>query len=373
MKKIFALALAAVMTASMATVAFAVDLEGEGIFVGTLPADVPEDISDNEDWMFILDDGVATDTVGNNGGLVEGGAEIAIPIGYQDEDGTLYWYTTGIDYDKRYVYADWDVNEAEDVEIRLVKYDMDDDATNSDLIMRLLNQDDPATGSTSAVRIYSVVITVPDNTSNKTVDLAGTVAVGKSKSAAKSSEDIVEVGISYTPNGVVRIDDFDGSDTLYSDTTGIVDFEDDAGEIDIEFGDDAAMFTVNVTGQSKLNLAWNTDYDKEFAALYDDANIDFITWEGKPSFNKTGTLYIYADEDTFLYEVTADGAKAVDAEWDEDYEAWVLKTRTLSAYAISDMELDTTVKTEDENTSSTETEDSTTTDDGTKPNPDTGR
>ena len=125
------------------------------------------------------------------------------------------------------------------------------------------------------------------------------------------------------------------------------------------------MFTVDVTGQGKVNLAWNTDFDKEFANKYDYANIDFVTFVGKPSFNKTGTLYIYADEDEFVYEVTEDGAKAVKAEWNEDYEAWELKTRTLKSYAISDVELGEKTVTEDKNESSKpETG---------KENPDTGR
>ena len=98
--------------------------------------------------------------------------------------------------------------------------------------------------------------------------------------------------------------------------------------------------------------------------MYDYANLDFITFEGKPSFNRTGDFYIYADEDAYIYEVTADGAKAVEATWDEDYEAWTFRTRTLSAYAISDVELDEKTVTEDK--------DDTTTDDG-KVNPDTGR
>ena len=49
---------------------------------------------------------------------------------------------------------------------------------------------------------------------------------------------------------------------------------------------------------------------------------------------------IYADEDAFVYEVTADGAKALDATWDEDYEAWKFRTRSLTSYVISDVELD---------------------------------
>ena len=155
---------------------------------------------------------------------------------------------------------------------------------------------------------------------------------------------------------------WDGGE-LVSGQTGIVTFDGEEGEIDIEF-EDVATFTVDITGQRKLNLAWNTDFNKEFAADYDYANIDFLTFVGEPSFNKTGVMYIYAPEDSFIYEVTEDGAKAINATWDEDYEAWTFRTRTLGSYAISDVELDEKTVTDDK--------DDTTTDDG-KVNPDTGR
>ncbi len=58
-------------------------------------------------------------------------------------------------------------------------------------------------------------------------------------------------------------------------------------------------FDVDVTGQGKLNLSNNADFNKEFAAMYDYANIDFITFEKDPTFNKNGTAYIYADEDAY--------------------------------------------------------------------------
>ena len=41
----------------------------------------------------------------------------------------------------------------------------------------------------------------------------------------------------------------------------------------MNFGD-LMEFEVDVTGQGKLNLKWNTDFDPEFAAMYDYANID---------------------------------------------------------------------------------------------------
>ena len=106
--------------------------------------------------------------------------------------------------------------------------------------------------------------------------------------------------------------------------------------------------------------------------MYDYANIDFITFEKEPTFNKIGTAYIYADEDAYIYEVTADGAKEIKGlKWDEDYEAWKLTTRTLTSYAVSDTKLDTKTTTEDKEEGSSSTGSSST--DSGKENPDTGR
>ena len=96
--------------------------------------------------------------------------------------------------------------------------------------------------------------------------------------------------------------------------------------------------------------------------VLDYANIDFITFEFEPSFNKIGQVWIYADEDAFIYKKGAEGAEKINGlEWDEDYEAWTFKTRELGAYVISDVELDEKTVTEDK--------DDTTTDDGKVPTP----
>ena len=136
--------------------------------------------------------------------------------------------------------------------------------------------------------------------------MAGDIIVYKSTSEKKNADvwNSFAFGLSY---GYDLEENFEGT---FADPAkgGVVKFEKTAEEIDIEFDDDA-MFTVDVTGQGKLNLAYNTDFDEEFAAKYEYANIDFLTFEGEPSFNRTGKLYIYAEEGTYLYEVTADGAK----------------------------------------------------------------
>ena len=137
-------------------------------------------------------------------------------------------------------------------------------------------------------------------------------------------------------------DEYEDYVSIEPDTRAVVKFADDASdEFEVEFGDDA-RFVFNARGQGKLNLAYNTKYDRDFAYDYDDANIDFINFEGEPTTNRTGTLYIYADEDSYIYEVTSKGAKKINgAYYDDDEEAWVIRTRNLTSYAISDKKLKT--------------------------------
>ena len=323
MKKILALTLAAVMAAGMTTVAFADD------------KDVVVTFDTNK---YVLDDGEAAYDDILNDEYVKGGDEIALPILIDGQP-----YVINADFDKKLVAdVDWDVNEA-DTEFRFVKYAKD------------------TFSSTEALRVYSLVITVPENDGDKVIDLMGTVAVGKTRSEAKDADrEDVSVSIAPAAKDVTKFEDADFS----AGKTGIVSFSDEEGEIDIEFGDQA-MFTVDVTGQGKLNLTWNTTFDKEFAAKYDYANLDFINFEGEPSFNKTGDFYIFADEDAFIYRKGAEGVEAVNAEWDEDMDAWRIRTRKLDSFVISDVELDKQTV--------TDTDDSSSTTDGGKENPDTGR
>ena len=348
MKKTLALVLAALMTAGMTTVAFAAKAGDKNVMIGWSAEDGNLNDASNVYYVINSDDVAEVAT----GKTVEGGDEIAIPLVlWTDVDGDgnasgdntgakdkYEWYRDTDDLKKPNVYTDWRIGDA-DAEIRMVKYGAGDYR-------------------------YSVVVTVPENDTNKAIDLEGKIMVGRTKNAAEDAQfGSFDLGVTYAP-AAETVKTY-GGETLVAGETGIYKFNDD-GEIDIEFGDQA-LFTVDVTGQSKLNLAWNTDFNKEFAAMYDYANIDFLTFEYTPSFNKTGTLYLYAPEDAFIYEVTADGAKEIKGlAWDEDYEAWTFKTRTLGAYAISDVELTEKTVTEDKDDTSSTT-------DGGKTNPDTGR
>ena len=349
MKKLFALAMAAVMAAGMTTVAFA---DTQNIYVSNWDSAWYVVGSDNRvDYVTDVEP--------------EGGDTIAIPMFVwddKDDDGeidrgekdSVFAYTSSYD-GKVYIDDVWSVGEPAEVTTGWVNFEK----VQKQLPWWMDKYGDR--------QIKCVLITLPENDTNKVEDLAGEIRVGRSKSAAKKSPFTFDLELSYYADNTLTgttARPWDGGE-LISGETGIVSFDKEEGEIDIEF-EDVATFTVDISGQGKLNLAWNTSFNKEFGAMYDYANLTFVNFEGTPSFSKNGTLMVYAEPDTFIYEVTEDGAKKVDAEYDEDYEAWVLTTRTLSSYVVSDVELTEKTVTDTEDGSST-------TDDGSKPIPDTGR
>lgn len=226
---------------------------------------------------------------------------------------------------------------------------------------------------------YWVKVSTKDSTSTKDIDLVGDISIGRTKSSAEGNE--VTLGVTLTNTDNTNGDDFVDVDSdvyIEDGQRAVVSFADDASDVVVEFGDDA-WFEFNARGQGKLNLAYNTKYDKEFAYDYDDANIDFITFEGEPTTNRTGTLYIYADEDSYIYEVTSKGAKKINgAYYDDDEGAWVIRTRHLTSYAISDKKLKTVDQMENGSSSSSNNNSGSNSgnnggNNNGKPNPDTGR
>ena len=173
-------------------------------------------------------------------------------------------------------------------------------------------------------------------------------------------------------------EDVDSDAYIEPGQRAVLSFADDADDVVIEFGDDA-WYEFNARGQGRVNFAYNTNFDRDFAYDYDHANIDFINFVAEPTTNKTGTLYIYADEDSYIYEVTSKGAKKINgAYYDDDEGAWVIRTRHLTSYAISDRRLKTIDQMEDDKNSSSSSKPSGSQGSGSgngnyKPIPDTGR
>ncbi|HIY81286.1 MAG TPA: hypothetical protein H9678_04205 [Firmicutes bacterium] len=244
---------------------------------------------------------------------------------------------------------------------------------------------------------YWVEIKTKEDDTTKVLDLAGVLRIGSTKNKAEDATNEFQLDTSmdnrvYAGGVYVTVED---EWTFAPDSRSVVKFSDDAEDVVLYFGEnEAAWFEFDARGQSALNLEFTFDFNKEIADLFPEANIDFLTFTSKPATNRTGDLYIVADEDTYLYEVTDDGVKTVaylpaggtgsaavsaalgvkninGAEYDEKEGAWHIRTRKLGAYAISDTELDTS-RTLDGDESSSESGNSGN-NNGTKPIPDTGR
>ncbi len=181
--------------------------------------------------------------------------------------------------------------------------------------------------------IYFVAVTLAESNSTSSVDVVGTVEMRKSGSF--DYEDMqfdINLEVAYpVANDTIITED----PQLFKEGAGFV------GDSEEEFSfecDDDSFFTVNTIGQSKLLLAATTDFDSKIADLYPDANLNFFYGNGA-TFNKTGVLTLVADEGSYLYQLKDDGMVRVNAEYDEYDEAFIIKTKTLGKYIISDTEL----------------------------------
>ena len=225
---------------------------------------------------------------------------------------------------------------------------------------------------------YWVEVKTKKNDSTKELDVAGTLYLGTSKNKAEDAQTGSDKAVDFTLSN--RVEDYnkpgivEDEYTFEADKNGAVKFSDDAEEVTLYFGsNEDAWFTFNAKGQDALNFGYTLKFNKEIADLFPKANIDFISWNAEPATNRTGDLYITADEDTFLYEVTENGIKEVKgAKYDEDEGAWHIRTRKLTSYAVSDIELDTSVKVEGKDDASSNGSTSSKPN-GDKHNPDTGR
>lgn len=195
---------------------------------------------------------------------------------------------------------------------------------------------------------YFLAIKTKSRSSTTTAknDVYGTVKLKKSGDYGFDYDDMqvdvdFEVGytapddsnvIPITPALFIPDEDFDE----YDDET--FDFEADSN----------SYFVVNTNNQKKIVLGMNTDYDDDIADKYPHANLDFFNGNGA-TFNKLGYLHLYAERSSYVYEVEGNNTlKKINVSYDSYDDAFVIRTRTLGRYVISDMKL----KVAEENTNS---------------------
>lgn len=191
------------------------------------------------------------------------------------------------------------------------------------------------TGKTLSQKyIYFLAVTLADSTSTSSVDVVGTLEMRKSGSFDyKDMQLDVNMEVAFPVASSTEI-----TEDLQIFKEGASFVGDSEEEFTFE-SDKDSYFTVNTVGQSKLLISASTDFDSKIADLYPDANLNFFYGNGA-TFNKTGVLTLAADEGTFLYQLKDDGTMVrLNAEYDKYDEAFIIKTKTLGKYIVSDTAL----------------------------------
>ena len=372
MKKFLAMLLSVSMVASMSAVSFAVSGSSRTLS-GTPDKTTPADAyaSMIKDGKYDDDDGYPIDTT------------LIGPFGYNSDDKNLtidsveygktayfllteYYLDSGDDEqtrlvtqsestDKLKVKGDWEEGKSLVDGMAITKkkvngfgtYDDLDDKDNftedKDFTSDMVND----YGFVSGKYYYMVAITVEDSSSTSDADIIGTLTLSKSKKPKADDIDFdVAINVdweqSYRKTEDLTITgDYD---PIYSETYYALKFDCDE-EVELGFIDDST-FTVDVSGQPKTLLYFDTDFNSSIAAKYPLAELNF--WNGNGAkFNRTGEMFLsIGDEDYddyYLYQINSDGSlsEVPNAEYDDADEGFYFKTRTLGSYVVSDMELDT--------------------------------
>lgn len=214
---------------------------------------------------------------------------------------------------------------------------------------------------------YFVTFSLRDNdTYHDDLDIRGKVTLAKTPTSAR---DNFNEGTTHYAD--VKFGGVNNNASKYIDFNGDI--------MDLEF--DGTLFTVDTNGKKlgDMRINNNSDFNDAIGKMYPRANMAFFSWNNSKNttFNKSGSLYFFLDDNAItktskVYEILSDGTlKELKSEYDDDFEALKIRTRTLGSYVISDIEL---VAEGETTTDAPENSEKPTIGDvTTKPNPSTGR
>ena len=145
---------------------------------------------------------------------------------------------------------------------------------------------------------------------------------------------------------VVTPANFDDDSVIYkvaapnTDKYGTMEFTAEDTDVEVE---------VRVYKDDELYLYNETDANDDILKAYadTDADLNFLTFKGDPTFNATATVRFYKEEDSYIYGVKDGKLTNVNAKWDDDEGCFILKTRTLGSYVFSDKKLSVSATTPD--------------------------
>jgi len=109
-------------------------------------------------------------------------------------------------------------------------------------------------------------------------------------------------------------------------------------EIDLNFGFDNAnegVFTVDVSGQSKVYLKYNTDADDDIVDANPGAKMFFLNFNGV-KFNRVGEFVYEMEDGAYAYKIVDGKLQEIPGcEYDHSDEAFYFRTRVLENYVFS--------------------------------------
>ena len=220
--------------------------------------------------------------------------------------------------------------------------------------------EDAAANNNEGGYFYFVEIKVAAKETTSDADIIATVELNKSKKG--NDEDAAGDTYNYKVKDLT-VDiatnvgyensyiDTDGADTTLKIVDDAVDNElapetyyllkyDYDDQVEFTFGADAenneGTFTVDVSGQGKNLLYFDTILDEGIAAANPDAKIYALNFNNT-KFNRTGEFMYEAEDMQYAYEVLEDGSLKLLGEFDGEEVSF--RTRVLGKYLFSDVEL----------------------------------
>jgi len=331
MRKFFALALAVAMVLSLASVSFAADPTTVVELTG------PYRYKSDENDM-IACDGV-TDSI-----RYGSAAYYMIAIDDTAEGGEDGFQSTYKKIEKLKVKAEFEMGEDLVDSISIVKKYVDNLDTDANV----------GVTDADAGYFYFVEMKIANKETTSAADIVAELEFNRKKDSdinnvqIKDEKEEVEFSVFYGDTYITKAAalKFDGKADdaafLKYDTTYAVKFDCDE-EIEFEFGDgdhngtNEGTFTVDVSGQGKLLIKYDTKANEAIANANPGVTMHFVNFNNV-KFNRVGEFMYSMDDMVAAYKVVGDQLVEIKgAEFDTD--EVVFNTRTLESYVFATAEL----------------------------------
>jgi hypothetical protein len=115
-------------------------------------------------------------------------------------------------------------------------------------------------------------------------------------------------------------------------------FAEETDYVRLRFGD-TAQFTVATAGQAGVNVGVSFASFTDLTWSYPSADLRCISWRSHPIFNRIGTLALTAVSDQYCYEIRSGALVDLTDTYSEEEGAFLIRTRRLGSYVISDQPL----------------------------------